>query len=81
MDLCDPVSIILVTAGSRGQSLLFRYPFIPPCETERKEKGKKLELFQLLVLRVQFSDFVLKYILQKYPRIALRWVKSKKIQI
>lgn len=38
MDLCDPVSIILVTAGSRGQSLLFRYPFIPPCQTERREK-------------------------------------------
>lgn len=38
MDLCDPVSIILVTAGSRGQSLLFRYPFLPPCQTERREK-------------------------------------------
>lgn len=39
MDLCDPVSIVLVTAGSRGQSLLFRYPFIAPCRTEQKEKG------------------------------------------
>ncbi|KAL9957123.1 hypothetical protein ACROYT_G038725 [Oculina patagonica] len=38
MDLCDPVSIILVTAGSRGQSLLFRYPFTPPCQTERRAK-------------------------------------------
>ena len=39
MDLCDPVSIVLVTAGSRGQSLLFRYPFVAPCRTEQKEKG------------------------------------------
>lgn len=38
MDLCDPVSIILVTAGSRGQSLLFRYPFEAPCHPERREK-------------------------------------------
>ena len=40
MDLCDPVSIILVTAGSRGQSLLFRYPYLPPSRTERREKGQ-----------------------------------------
>lgn len=38
MDLCDPVSIILVTAGSRGQSLLFRYPYLPPSQTKRREK-------------------------------------------
>lgn len=38
MDLCDPVSIVLVTAGSRGQSLLFRYPFTAPCRTEQKER-------------------------------------------
>lgn len=38
MDLCDPVSIILVTAGSRGQSLLFRYPYLLPSRTERREK-------------------------------------------
>jgi len=42
MDLCDPVSIILVTAGSRGQNLLFRYPFSAPYHTERREKGTKL---------------------------------------
>ena len=40
MDLCDPVSIILVTAGSRGQSLLFRYPYLLPSRTERREKGQ-----------------------------------------
>ena len=84
MDLCDPVSIILVTAGSRGQSLLFRYPFIPPCQTERREKGKKLSFsnyFQLFRVRCKLSDFVLKFGLQKFPRTALLWVKWKKIQI
>ena len=40
MDICDPVSIILVTAGSRGQSLLFRYPFAPPRQTKQQEKGE-----------------------------------------
>lgn len=47
MDLCDPVSIILVTAGSRGQSLLFRYPFIAPCHTERTEKEISKNRFAL----------------------------------
>ena len=46
MDLCDPVSIVLVTAGSRGQSLLFRYPFIAPCRTEQKEKGNLHGIYQ-----------------------------------
>ena len=27
MSYLDPVSVILVTAGSRGEKLLFRYPF------------------------------------------------------
>jgi hypothetical protein len=27
MSSLDPVSVILVTAGSRGEKLLFRYPF------------------------------------------------------
>ena len=40
MDLSDPVSIILVTAGSRGQKVLFRYPYQPPSKTELHEKGQ-----------------------------------------
>ena len=39
MDLCEPVGIILVTAGSRGQKVLFRYPCQLPREKERQEKG------------------------------------------
>ncbi|XP_074639104.1 GATOR1 complex protein NPRL3-like [Acropora palmata] len=47
MDLCDPVSIILVTAGSRGQNLLFRYPFSAPYHTERREKETPKNRFAL----------------------------------
>ncbi|XP_044184598.1 LOW QUALITY PROTEIN: GATOR complex protein NPRL3-like [Acropora millepora] len=47
MDLCDPVSIILVTAGSRGQNLLFRYPFSAPHHTERREKETPKNRFAL----------------------------------
>lgn len=34
MSLLDPISVILVTAGSRGEALLFRYPFCQDSDVE-----------------------------------------------
>ena len=55
MDLSDPVSIILVTAGSRGQKVLFRYPYQPPSKTELHEKGQ-FNIYCLTCGLVELAD-------------------------
>lgn len=36
----SPISVILVSSGSRGNKLLFRYPFLKVCESTSSAVGK-----------------------------------------
>ena len=57
MSVLDPVSVILVTAGSRGEALLFRYPFCTGSDVEVDGKYKYIIMLFIIVFQYFVQAF------------------------